>query len=104
MSAYVWAISPYVERNEGNMCTHEEFYVIEFVTMLFLFADILVTRTHFKNSSDSVHAMPREIWHGYVSYLVSHCLNLTFYGRLEKVDIFVTTKGGPYVAEGDHGW
>ena len=35
-----------------------------------------------------------------------HILNLTFYGRLEKLGKFETnkTKGGPYVAEGDHGW
>ena len=30
--------------------------------------------------------------------------SVTFYGRLEKAEIFVTTKGGPCVAEGDHGW
>ena len=38
-------------------------YAIEFATVLFLFAGILAT--HFKNSS--VHALPRETWHGYVS-------------------------------------
>ena len=50
------------ERNEGNLCTHEELYVIEFVTILFYFADILATDFQYS----SVHALPREIWHGYV--------------------------------------
>ena len=52
-------LGSYIERNEGNLCTHEELYVIKFVTILFLLA-----ATHLKNSS--VHALPREIWHGYM--------------------------------------
>ena len=52
-----------------HACMHEELYIIEFDTILFLFADIL-TRHSFKNCmNSSVHALPREIWHGYVSGL-----------------------------------
>ena len=48
-----------IERNEGCM-------VIELVTILFLFADHDILTINFKNNS--VHALPREIWHGYVSF------------------------------------
>ena len=70
--------------------------------------DFFSTSYHLYRYVDKVNCNPyAHKKKGYGLNLAEHPPStITFYGRLEKVDIFVTTKRGPYmyVAEGDHAW